>query len=51
MALDHASVQQTLQSTSRELGGVLPPTQPDGTPVAVPGSVLAKSSAHFIAGG
>lgn len=45
------SAAQPLPTTSRELGEVVPPRQPDGTPVAKQGPSFAKSWAHFVAGG
>ncbi|KAH7381678.1 mitochondrial carrier domain-containing protein [Pyrenochaeta sp. MPI-SDFR-AT-0127] len=42
---------QTLPPSSRELGEVLPPKQPDGVPVATGNVAFAKSWAHFVAGG
>ncbi|KAF2643442.1 mitochondrial carrier [Massarina eburnea CBS 473.64] len=48
---DNSPFRQTLPPQSRETGDVLPPKQPDGAPVAVQSSPLAKSWAHFVAGG
>ncbi|KAF1841446.1 mitochondrial carrier [Cucurbitaria berberidis CBS 394.84] len=42
---------QTLPPSSRELGEVLPPKQPDGAPVTTEKISLAKSWTHFVAGG
>lgn len=42
---------QTLPPSSRELGEVLPPKQPDDAPVASGNVAFAKSWAHFVAGG
>ncbi|KAJ4373881.1 Pyrimidine nucleotide transporter, mitochondrial [Neocucurbitaria cava] len=42
---------QTLPPSSRELGEVTPPKQPDGAPVATENISFAKSWAHFVAGG
>ena len=42
---------QPLPPSSRELGEVTPPKQPDGTPVAANDFKFGKSWAHFVAGG
>ncbi|KAL6712593.1 Pyrimidine nucleotide transporter, mitochondrial [Coniothyrium glycines] len=42
---------QILPSSSRELGELLPPKQPDGTPVATKSFQFGRSWAHFVAGG
>jgi hypothetical protein len=62
MTLDHASspgsvqdknaaFRQTLLPQSRETGDVIPPKQPDGSPIAAKESPFAKSWAHLVAGG
>jgi solute carrier family 25 protein 33/36 len=42
---------QPLPPSSRELGEVTPPKQPDGAPVAQQDLKSGKSWAHFVAGG
>lgn len=62
MTLDHAphsrsirddsnTIKQPLLTQSRETGDVIPPKQPDGTPIAAAASPFAKSWAHLVAGG
>lgn len=48
---DHKQPLQSFPPSSRELGEVIPPKQPDGTPVAAENLTFAKSWPHFIAGG
>ncbi|KAF2709816.1 mitochondrial carrier [Pleomassaria siparia CBS 279.74] len=46
-----ATSSQLTRTQSRETGDVLPSKQPDGNPVIAAGAPVAKSWAHFVAGG